>query len=189
MANCIDLTDHDKPWRRPGTDISDYFNYGFDEFTWALYAAKQESLRGEYNADAIAANNKKMMEDFGSMMMMGGMGMPGAAGGAGANGLGGMEGMPPEMQAMMQQMMSGGMDPSQMDPAAMSSMYAGMQGGGGGGVPTGPQGQNFGQGGFGGNQGQGYGYDQGMAGGGGGGGGGGGNRGGFGRGRRGGRNW
>ncbi|KAJ4859103.1 fip1 motif domain-containing protein [Trichoderma breve] len=151
-----DLPDSDKPWRKPGTDISDYFNYGFDEFTWALYAAKQESIRGEFGADAFAANNKKMMEDF-NMMMMGGMGMQGGGGaGAGAG---------------------GGMDPSQMDPSQMAAMFSGMQNTGGNAGAQGNQGQNFG-GGFGGNQG-GFGYDQGMAGGGSG-------RGGFGgRGRRG----
>ncbi|EQL03412.1 hypothetical protein G6O67_004210 [Ophiocordyceps sinensis] len=176
-----DLPDNEKPWRKPGTDISDYFNYGFDEFTWALYAAKQESIRGEFGADAFAANNKKMMEDLNNMMMMGGMGMPGSAGGNGGGGMPGMDGMPPEMQAMMQQMMASGMDPSQMDPSQMNAMFAGMQNGMGGAGPQGNQGQNFG-GVFGGNQG-GYGFDQGMAAGGGGGGGGG--RGGFGRGRRG----
>ncbi|RDA85127.1 hypothetical protein CP532_1547 [Ophiocordyceps camponoti-leonardi (nom. inval.)] len=186
-----DLADNEKPWRKPGTDISDYFNYGFDEFTWALYAAKQESLRGEYGADAFAASNKKMMDDFNNMMMMGGMGMNGAGGGAGGNGgngnggMPGMEGMPPEMQAMMQQMMASGMDPSQMDPSQLSAMCASMGG------AQGNQGPNFGGGGaggvFGGGQ-AGYGFDPSMGGGGqgaGGAGGGGGGRGGFGRGRRG----
>ncbi|OAA46159.1 Pre-mRNA polyadenylation factor Fip1 [Metarhizium rileyi] len=169
-----DLPDNEKPWRKPGTDISDYFNYGFDEFTWALYAAKQESLRGEFGADVFTSNNKKMMEDFNSMMMMGGMGMPGGGSG-GATSMPGMDGMPPEMQAMMQQLMASGMDPSQMDPSQMSAMFAGMQSGGGGPGAQGNQGQNFG-GGFG-SQG-GYGYDQGMSTGGGG-------RGGFGGGGRG----
>ncbi|KJZ79440.1 Pre-mRNA polyadenylation factor FIP1 [Hirsutella minnesotensis 3608] len=180
-----DLPDNEKPWRKPGTDISDYFNYGFDEFTWALYAAKQESIRGEFGADAFAVNNKKMMEDFNNMMMMGGMGMGGGAGGN-SGGMTGMDGMPAEMQAMMQQMMASGMDPSQMDPSQMGTMFAGMQNGMGGASAQGNQGQNFG-GVYAGNQG-GYGFDQGMAAGGGSGGGGGG-RGGFGggggRGRRG----
>ncbi|KAM0467605.1 hypothetical protein ACHAP7_011774 [Fusarium lateritium] len=177
-----DLPENDKPWRKPGTDISDYFNYGFDEFTWALYASKQETVRGEFGADVFAQNNKKMMDDF-NMMMMGGMGMPGGGGGGNAaaqqGGMsGGMDGMPPDMQAMMQQMMASGMDPSQMDPSQMNAMFAGMQNGGGGGQGgQGGQAGNFG-GGFGGNQG-GFGYDQNMSGGGGG-------RGGFGgRGRRG----
>ncbi|KAL3418473.1 Pre-mRNA polyadenylation factor FIP1 [Phlyctema vagabunda] len=178
-----DLNENEKPWRRPGTDISDYFNYGFDEFTWALYASKQESLRSEFNQDKIAQNNKKMFEDMNMMMAMGGMpGMPGMPA-AGAGAMPGMEGMPPEMQQMMQQMMASGMDPSQMDPAAM---FAGMQGatGAGAGAAQGAnQGQAFAGQGF--NQGQGqmggYGFDQGMNQNGG--------RGGFGRGRGRGRNW
>ncbi|KAK0620888.1 Fip1 motif-domain-containing protein [Immersiella caudata] len=178
-----DLADSDKPWRKPGTDLSDYFNYGFDEFTWALYAQKQEALRGEYNQEAMAQHNKKMMEEF-SMMMMGGMapGMAGAAGpgagGAGGSAMAGMDGVPPE--AMMQQMIASGIDINQMDPNTLAAMYA--QAGGAGAGAQGGQGQNFGAS-FGGNQGHGYGYDQQMAGGGNQGGGGGG--GGRGRGRRG----
>ena len=151
QANPIDLTENDKPWRRPGTDITDYFNYGFDEFTWALYASKQDSLRSEYSQEKVALNNKKMMEDL-NMMMMGGMPgmMPGAAGGSL---MPGAEGMPPEMQQMMQQMMASGMDPSQMDPAAMFAGMQGNQGAAAGGAAT--------AGGFG--QGQGYGFDQNMA--------------------------
>ncbi|KAI0482038.1 Fip1 motif-domain-containing protein [Xylariaceae sp. FL0804] len=173
-----DLSENDKPWRKPGTDLSDYFNYGFDEFTWALYAAKQDSVRGEYSQDAIAQNNKKMMEEM-QMMMMGGMpGMGGPAGGGAMGSMPGMDGMPPEMQAMMQQMMASGMDLSQMDP----SMFAGMQGAAGNGAAgQGGQNQNFGGGGGGG--GQNFGYEQGMGRGGGGGGGFGG------RGRGGRRNW
>ncbi|KAI8631896.1 Fip1 motif-domain-containing protein [Xylariaceae sp. FL1651] len=176
-----DLPENDKPWRKPGTDLSDYFNYGFDEFTWALYAAKQDNVRGEYSQDAIAQNNKKMMEEM-QMMMMGGMPGMGSAGATGSMPtMPGMDGMPPEFQAMMQQMMASGMDPSQMDPSAMSAMFSGMQnpaaaGAGGQGGQT----QNFGGGGSG-NQGQNFSYDQGMGRGGGGGFGG--------RGRGGRRNW
>uniref|UniRef100_UPI00358EC5AF uncharacterized protein n=2 Tax=Myxine glutinosa TaxID=7769 RepID=UPI00358EC5AF len=35
----------DKPWRKPGADVSDYFNYGFNEDTWKMYCGKQKSLR------------------------------------------------------------------------------------------------------------------------------------------------
>ncbi|EPR79956.1 pre-mRNA polyadenylation factor fip1 [Spraguea lophii 42_110] len=38
----------DKPWRKPGADITDYFNYGFDEVTWKLYCAKQKNIREEF---------------------------------------------------------------------------------------------------------------------------------------------
>ncbi|EJP64726.1 Pre-mRNA polyadenylation factor FIP1 [Beauveria bassiana] len=157
-----DLPENEKPWRKPGTDISDYFNYGFDEFTWALYAAKQENVRGEFGADAFAVNNKKMMEDFNNMMMMGGMGMSGNNN-AGAPAMPAADGMPPEMQQMMQQMMASGMDPSQMDMSQMSAMFSGMQNGGGaaGGAAQGGAGQNF-SGGYGGNQGAYGGYMQGA---------------------------
>jgi pre-mRNA 3'-end-processing factor FIP1 len=168
-----DLTENDKPWRQPGADVSDYFNYGFDEFTWALYASKQETLRSEFDTEKIAQNSKKMFEDMNMMMAMGG-GMPGMMPGAAP----GMEGIPPEMQQMMQQMMSQGMDPSQMDPAMFAGMQGNQTGAGGAGAAQ------AGQGGFG--QGQnsqmgGYGFDQGMEAR---------NRGGnFGRGRGGRRNW
>lgn len=35
----------DTPWRKPGADITDYFNYGFTEDTFAAYCARQRSLR------------------------------------------------------------------------------------------------------------------------------------------------
>ncbi|XP_041080887.1 pre-mRNA 3'-end-processing factor FIP1-like isoform X2 [Polyodon spathula] len=35
----------DKPWRKPGADLSDYFNYGFNEDTWKAYCEKQKRLR------------------------------------------------------------------------------------------------------------------------------------------------
>ncbi|KAG2175474.1 hypothetical protein INT43_001121 [Umbelopsis isabellina] len=35
----------DKPWRKPGADITDYFNYGFNETTWRAYCNKQKLLR------------------------------------------------------------------------------------------------------------------------------------------------
>ncbi|KAL0079931.1 Fip1 motif-domain-containing protein [Phycomyces blakesleeanus] len=62
----VDLdTVEDKPWRKPGADITDFFNYGFNEVTWRAYCLKQKMLR----------ENKKMMgdidmSDFMSMGMM-----------------------------------------------------------------------------------------------------------------------
>lgn len=35
----------DKPWRKPGADITDYFNYGFNEDTWKAYCERQKRLR------------------------------------------------------------------------------------------------------------------------------------------------
>jgi pre-mRNA 3'-end-processing factor FIP1 len=37
----------DKPWRRPGADLTDYFNFGFNEYTWRVYCLKQRALREE----------------------------------------------------------------------------------------------------------------------------------------------
>ncbi|WFD19997.1 cleavage polyadenylation factor subunit fip1 [Malassezia caprae] len=34
----------EKPWRRPGAKLSDWFNYGFDEHTWALWCAKKNMM-------------------------------------------------------------------------------------------------------------------------------------------------
>ncbi|KAL8904005.1 MAG: hypothetical protein Q9207_003552 [Kuettlingeria erythrocarpa] len=166
-----DFSEDEKPWRRPGTDMTDYFNYGFDEFTWASYCLKQDTLRKE------VADTKKQMEEMQNFMNVpGGMppmpGMPPAPSGgqSGLPPMPGMEGIPPEFQQAMQQMMSQGMDPTQMSPDMMMQMMSGQGGGNQG------QGQNYGGGqNFGQQQGQnqGYGY-----------GGGGGGRGGRGGGRR-----
>ncbi len=42
-----EVKDEDKPWRKPGADITDYFNYGFNEETWIAYCMKQKRLRAE----------------------------------------------------------------------------------------------------------------------------------------------
>ena len=34
----------DKPWKKPGADITDYFNYGFTEETWAAYSNRYLTL-------------------------------------------------------------------------------------------------------------------------------------------------
>ncbi|KDR85522.1 hypothetical protein GALMADRAFT_234443 [Galerina marginata CBS 339.88] len=34
----------DKPWRRAGADISDWFNYGFDELSWEAYCYRRRDL-------------------------------------------------------------------------------------------------------------------------------------------------
>jgi len=42
----IDMLE-DKPWRKPGVDITDYFNYGFNEDTWREYCKRQQQMRIE----------------------------------------------------------------------------------------------------------------------------------------------
>ncbi|PRP87125.1 putative pre-mRNA polyadenylation factor FIP1 [Planoprotostelium fungivorum] len=43
----------DKPWRKPGVDITDYFNYGFNEESWRNYVSKQVSMRAELSSTQI----------------------------------------------------------------------------------------------------------------------------------------
>jgi pre-mRNA 3'-end-processing factor FIP1 len=154
-----DLAEHEKPWRRPGADQADYFNYGFDEFTWSTYCLRQKTM-----AEAIV-EQKAENEKF-EMMFGGGMvpGMPGAAAAApaaaaaamGGGGAGGAGMQMPNQQdfqrAMMQAMEEQGTsDPNQLD---FSLFMSRMQGGGGGGmanqgnIPSGPASQQ--QGGYGG---------------------------------------
>jgi pre-mRNA 3'-end-processing factor FIP1 len=44
----------EKPWRRPGSNLSDWFNYGFDEISWEAYCYRRRQL-GE-DADVLRAN-------------------------------------------------------------------------------------------------------------------------------------
>ncbi|XP_059577729.1 pre-mRNA 3'-end-processing factor FIP1 isoform X10 [Alligator mississippiensis] len=54
----------DKPWRKPGADLSDYFNYGFNEDTWKAYCEKQKRIRmGLEILPLTSASNKIMAED------------------------------------------------------------------------------------------------------------------------------
>lgn len=141
-------SEDDKPWRRPGSDISDYFNYGFDEFTWASYCLKQQDLRREIS------DQKKQVEDMQAFLTMGFPPMPGAppqtgagaTSGPAAPGLSVMPGMPDMsaemMQGMLAGMMSQGLDPSSMDPMSfMQHAQAVMGGGGQPGAGAGQQGQ------------------------------------------------
>ncbi|KAH8728684.1 Fip1 motif-domain-containing protein, partial [Phaeosphaeriaceae sp. PMI808] len=148
-----DLAEEQKIWRRPGEDQSDYFNYGFDEFTWETYRQRQMSMAGTIEQQK---NDMVQMQQ----MMGGGMpGMPsmpgpgpvqnnapggvptGPAGGVGGGGGAGSINEQQQMEMMFQQMVSQGMDPSQMDFGSFMQMA----GQGMGGFPGGPGGQ---QGGF-----------------------------------------
>jgi pre-mRNA 3'-end-processing factor FIP1 len=48
----------EKPWRKPGADITDYFNYGFSEVTWNMYCERQRKLRTEFGGDQAKVNQK-----------------------------------------------------------------------------------------------------------------------------------
>jgi len=151
-----DLAETEKPWRRPGADQSDYFNYGFDEFTWSTYCLRQKTM-----ADALV-EQKAENERFESMLgggMMSGMGMPSATPTPAAMGaMPAMPGMPmpnaQDIQTLMMQAMEeqGISDPHQLD---FNQFMNKLQGGSGGGmmsqqnIPSGPAAQH--QGGYGGN--------------------------------------
>ncbi|XP_069129764.1 pre-mRNA 3'-end-processing factor FIP1-like isoform X3 [Argopecten irradians] len=43
----------EKPWRKPGADITDYFNYGFNEDSWRMYCDKQRRHRIDANPGTV----------------------------------------------------------------------------------------------------------------------------------------
>ncbi|KAL5114805.1 hypothetical protein ACEQ8H_007298 [Pleosporales sp. CAS-2024a] len=137
-----DLADEQKIWRRPGEDQSDYFNYGFDEFTWETYRQRQLAMSTE-----IAQNQaqlKHMMQQMAGGPVPGPMpsAPPAAPPGNGMPGNAEQQ----QMEMMMQQMMAQGLDPGQMDFNSFMQMAGQAMPGFGPGVPGGPQGGGFQQG-------------------------------------------
>ncbi|KAJ3024908.1 UNVERIFIED_CONTAM: cleavage polyadenylation factor subunit fip1 [Siphonaria sp. JEL0065] len=65
----------DKPWRKPGADITDYFNFGFNEASWRAYCTKQKSLREEAmmqkRIHVFEHNDQSMEQNFFGAGMMG----------------------------------------------------------------------------------------------------------------------
>jgi pre-mRNA 3'-end-processing factor FIP1 len=85
----------DKPWRKPGADITDYFNYGFNEVTWRAYCNKQKMLR-EWKGKMMT--NMDIPPEMAMGMMIPPM-MDGGMGGMPPNSMMGMPmGMPMNMQ-------------------------------------------------------------------------------------------
>ena len=146
-----------KPWRKPGADITDFFNYGFDEFTWASYCLKQQQMPKEVKEiTAQAEQMKAFVEGIPGGGMPGMPPMPGAA----AGDLSQMA-MPSEaqMQQMFSAMTSQGLDPTTMDPSQFMQFMA--TGAGMMGQPQPPTGPSAG---FSGGGGGGGGFDQGGGG-------------------------
>ena len=73
----------DKPWRKPGADLTDYFNYGFTEVTWQAYCTRQRKLRNESGVgmpgDRIITSHHNPKTSNGNIGMVG----AGASGGSG----------------------------------------------------------------------------------------------------------
>ncbi|KZT08777.1 Fip1-domain-containing protein [Laetiporus sulphureus 93-53] len=126
----------EKPWRRPGSDLSDWFNYGFDEMSWEAYCYRRREL-GEV-AGVLKANVLNfagmpeeqltaLPPEIRTMVVAGATAMM-ASGGAGPNGGGMMApgaGMNMNGSALMNQMMNMG---SMMNPM-MQDMGMGVGGG------------------------------------------------------------
>ena len=47
------LAPEDRPWLSPGANRNDYFNYGFDEKTWSVYARKLRELHKKVTNENI----------------------------------------------------------------------------------------------------------------------------------------
>ncbi|XP_055352676.1 uncharacterized protein LOC129598677 [Paramacrobiotus metropolitanus] len=69
----------DKPWKKPGVDISDYFNYGFNEDSWRLYCDKQRRMRSEAQTAEAAVSISTVGKNDNSKYIPGSnrMNMPG----------------------------------------------------------------------------------------------------------------
>ncbi|KAI0286834.1 hypothetical protein BGY98DRAFT_1104932 [Russula aff. rugulosa BPL654] len=114
----------DKAWRRPGSDISDWFNYGFDEISWEAYCYRRREL-GDLAAvlKTNVVNFSGMPEDqltqlppdIRTMVMTGATAMMANGGG-------------PMMQPGMNSMMGPEMGNMNMGPQMMDPMMAGMGG-------------------------------------------------------------
>ncbi|KAG0368507.1 pre-mRNA 3-end-processing factor fip1l1 [Gamsiella multidivaricata] len=81
----------DKPWRKPGADLTDYFNYGFNENIWRAYCHKQKMMRE--NPFAGFDMDPKLLMDLPPELGLG-MPMPGMQGLPGMMSMPGMPGMP-----------------------------------------------------------------------------------------------
>jgi pre-mRNA 3'-end-processing factor FIP1 len=141
-----DIAEEQRIWRRPGEDQTDYFNYGFDEFTWEMYRQRHAAM-----AQTIQQQKSEVMQ-MEQMMNMNQMpGMPNNPGlGAGA-----MDEQK-QMQMVIQRMQNQGLDPSQMNFTEFAAFMQmpGQDMGSGFGGPGGQQhGGNFHQGNHGGGRG------------------------------------
>ncbi|TFK89871.1 hypothetical protein K466DRAFT_6949 [Polyporus arcularius HHB13444] len=139
----------DKPWRRPGSDISDWFNYGFDEISWEAYCYRRRELsdlagmlkNNVVNFAGISEDQLIALPPEVRAMVMAGATTVMAGGGGGGGGM-----MPPGAgmnmnggQMMNQMMNMGGMmNPMMEMGVGMGDMGMMQEGGGGGG--GGPQG-------------------------------------------------
>ncbi|XP_018023604.1 pre-mRNA 3'-end-processing factor FIP1 isoform X2 [Hyalella azteca] len=62
----LNLADYeDKPWRKPGADLSDYFNYGFNEQSWFKYCDRQKRMRMHESGSGLNSLGINVGKPFG----------------------------------------------------------------------------------------------------------------------------
>ncbi|EJT47067.1 hypothetical protein A1Q1_04187 [Trichosporon asahii var. asahii CBS 2479] len=110
-------------WRRPGSDLSDWFNYGFDEVTYPKYLRYRQDMEQGRVALAGMPGMGPLPPQVAQLLHLQQQG----AGDMNPQ-LQQMQ-MQQQMQQMQQQMMMGGMDPAMMF-AMQNQGMAGMMGGG-----------------------------------------------------------
>jgi len=118
----------EKPWRKPGADITDYFNYGFNEETWRAYCERQKRFRVAESGVGLASLTQNVNQNAPiGILTDGGMGMgpPGMhsiQSMVGMGGEGGMQMPPPGMPPpMMQHQSRSGMGLMQRPPRPIST--------------------------------------------------------------------
>lgn len=127
----------EKPWRRPGANLSDWFNYGFDEQTWAMWCGKKHRMEQTREAELVPAEPvappvappMPFMPELNSMHphLPQDRGMPDFSA---LLAPGGMMNMPPPMQAwpMMRAMMPPSSDHPSSMPMPMPPLHPDMHG-------------------------------------------------------------
>lgn len=143
-----------QPWRKPGSDLSQWFNYGFDEESWQVYLRWRKGMvMGREAMMNLPPDATHLPYDVAAMLHLpqaAGAGMDGGNEMQGAMGNMNQEMMQHQMQEMMMQQMMGmggmpgmpGMNPEMMQQMmGMSGMMPGMNGmqgmNGMGGMPPG----------------------------------------------------
>ncbi|XP_030563873.1 pre-mRNA 3'-end-processing factor FIP1 [Drosophila novamexicana] len=102
----------EKPWRKPGADITDYFNYGFNEETWRAYCERQKRFRVAESGVGLASLTQNVNQSATSM------GMPDGGNSGGLSGPMGMGGPMHHHQPLVVL----GDGPMQMPPPGMPPM-------------------------------------------------------------------
>lgn len=108
----------EKPWRKPGADITDYFNYGFNEETWRAYCERQKRFRVAESGVGLASLTQNVNQGAASM----GMSSDGGGGGSNNNSMSGSMSMGGPMHHHQPLVMLGDGPGMPMPPPGMPPM-------------------------------------------------------------------